>query len=145
MKESKKEIRLNHTAVDLFNIVLDIEKYPDYIPWCSEIKILEKKRNKIKANMIVNYKFFSEQKFTSDVTFDLNKLLIKTQYIEGPLKDLKTIWLFQSLEEKKSKVIFSIKFEFKNFVHQKLAELFFPLIEKRMVNSFILRASDILD
>ena len=145
MKESKKEIELNHTAIDLFNIVLDIEKYPDYIPWCSEINILEKKRNKIKANMIVNYKLFSEQKFTSDVTFDLNKLLIKTQYIEGPLKDLKTIWLFQSLEEKKSKVIFSIKFEFKNFVHQKLAELFFPLIEKRMVNSFILRASDILD
>ena len=145
MKQSIKEIELNHRASDLYNIVLKIEEYPDYIPWCSEIKILEKKRNKIKANMIVNYKFFSEQKFTSDVTFDLNKLLIKTQYIEGPLKDLKTIWLFQSLEEKKSKVIFSIKFEFKNFVHQKLAELFFPLIEKRMVNSFILRASDILD
>ena len=145
MKESKKEIELNHTAIDLFNIVLDIEKYPDYIPWCSEINILEKKRNKIKANMIVNYKLFSQQKFTSDVTFDLNKLLIKTQYIEGPLKDLKTIWLFQPLEEKKSKIIFNIRFEFKNFVHQKLAELFFPLIEKKMVNSFILRASEILD
>tara|TARA_B110000196_G_C21099794_1_gene641993 strand:- start:542 stop:979 length:438 start_codon:yes stop_codon:yes gene_type:complete len=145
MKESKKEIQSNHKAIDLFNIVLDIEKYPEYIPWCSEINILGGGENNIKANMIVNYKLFSQQTFTSDVNFDLNKLLIKTQYIEGPLKDLQTIWLFQPLKEKKSKVIFTVKFEFTNFVHQKLAELFFPLIEKKMVNSFMFRASEILD
>ena len=62
MRESKQEIASNHKAVDLFRIVLDIEKYPQYIPWCSDIEILSKKNNEIKANMIVDYKFFYSQK-----------------------------------------------------------------------------------
>ena len=40
MKQSKKEIELNHNAIDLYNIVLNIEEYPDYIPWCTKIEIL---------------------------------------------------------------------------------------------------------
>ena len=41
MKESKKEIELNHNAKHLFNIVLNIEDYPEYIPWCTNVEILE--------------------------------------------------------------------------------------------------------
>ena len=52
MKQSKKEIELNHNVNDLYNIVLKIEEYPNYIPWCSSIKITERKKNEIKAIMI---------------------------------------------------------------------------------------------
>ena len=145
MKQSKKEIELNHNANDLYNIVLKIEEYPDYIPWCSNIKIIERKKNEIKAIMIVNYKFFPTQKFTSKVVYDLKNKKIKTSYIEGPLKDLFTTWEFIQLEKNKTKVIFVVGFEFKNFIHQKLAELFFPLIEIKMMNSFIGRADNILN
>jgi len=145
MKESNQQIQLKHKAIDLYKIVLDIEKYPDYIPWCSEIEILEKYKNEIKANMIVNYKFFSSQKFTSKIIYDPVKLLIKTNYIDGPLRDLETIWHFKEINKNKSKVLFNVKFEFKNFFHQKLAELFFPLIENKMVHSFVERADDILN
>ena len=44
MRESKQEVESNHEAVDLFRIVLDIEKYPQYIPWCSDIEVLSKKK-----------------------------------------------------------------------------------------------------
>ena len=145
MKQSKKEIELNYKAKDLYNIVLDIEKYPFYIPWCSSIEIKSKKKNELMANMIVNYKFFSSQKFTSMVVFDLEKLLIKTKYIEGPLKDLKTIWSFVDLHNNKSKIFFKVEFEFKNYFHQKFAEIFFPIIEKDMMESFVKRADDILN
>ena len=144
MRESLQEIESNHKAVDLFRIVLDIKKYPEYIPWCSDIEILSKKNNEIKANMIVDYKFFPSQKFTSNVVFDLEKMSIKTTYVEGPLKDLATIWEFKNLKKNKSKILFKVKFEFKNFFHQKIAELFFPLIENKMINSFIKRADQIL-
>ena len=144
MRESKQEIESNHKAVDLFKIVLDIEKYPQYIPWCSGIEILSKKNNEIKANMIVDYKFFPSQKFTSNVVFDLEKMLIKTNYVEGPLKDLTTIWEFKNLKKNKSKISFKVKFEFKNFFHQKIAELFFPLVESQMIKSFIERADQTL-
>ena len=145
MKESNQEIQLNHKAIDLYKIVLDIEKYPDYIPWCSKIEILQRKKNEINVIMIVDYKFFPSQKFTSNVIFDLGKLFIKTKYIDGPLKDLHTIWEFKDIKKNKSKVLFSLEFEFKNFFHQKFAELFYPLVENKMIESFIKRADQILD
>ena len=54
MKETNKEIIVNHKALELYSIVLDVEKYPDYIPWCTKIEILVKGKKQMKANMIVD-------------------------------------------------------------------------------------------
>lgn len=145
MKQSKHEIELNFNSNQLYKIVLDIEKYPDYIPWCSKVLITKKTKNEIYANMVVNYKLFPAQEFSSNVFFDNEKLIIKTKYIKGPLKDLETEWEFIKYKENKTKVLFNVKFEFKNYLHQKLAEFFYPLIEKKMIKSFIERAEQILD
>ena len=145
MKQSNQKIEINHSAIGLYNIVLDIEKYPNYIPWCSTIEILNRKKNEINANMVVNYKFFPSQQFTSNVIFDLDNLFIKTKYIDGPLKNLYTLWKFQEIKKNKTIIVFTIEFEFKNFFHQKFAELFFPLVENKMIESFIKRADEILD
>ena len=144
MKSSKQIIIVNHAAKDLYKIVLDIEKYPEFIPWCKEMIIRSKSKNEILADMIVCYKFFLPQIFTSHVFFNSNKLSINTKYIEGPLKDLKTEWLFEKKEEKKTKVLFDVKFEFQKFLHQKLANLFYSLIENKMIESFKKRADNIL-
>ena len=145
MKESNKSIEFNYNAKELFDIVLDIEKYPDYIPWCKKINILKKNKNSIKANMIVNYKLLPTQQFISIVTYDVKNLLIKTQYIEGPLKNLDTIWKFVKIEKNKTIVNFNIKFEFKNFFHQKISEVFYSLVENKMMESFEKRAKTILN
>ena len=54
MKTSEKEVIVNHSAEDLYNIVLDIKKYPEFIPWCNEIIIKSQFNNEILADMIVN-------------------------------------------------------------------------------------------
>tara|TARA_B100000686_G_C16759450_1_gene957732 strand:+ start:928 stop:1365 length:438 start_codon:yes stop_codon:yes gene_type:complete len=145
MKSSQKEIIIDHSANDLYEIVLDIEKYPEFIPWCSKILIKSKKKDEIFADMIVTYKLFLPQKFTSHVIYNAKKLLISTEYIDGPLKDLKTHWNFKKISDKKTKVIFNINFEFKKFLHQKLVEIFFNLIETKMIDSFKKRADELLD
>ena len=145
MKSSQQEIILNHEAEDLYKIVLDIKKYPEFIPWCKKIIIKSKSKEELLADMIVSYKYFLPQTFTSHVFFNSNILLINTKYIEGPLKDLNTEWYFEKLEEKKTKVLFSIEFEFQKLLHQKLAEFFFDLIENKMIDSFKKRADEILD
>ena len=145
MKSSKQEIIINHRAKDLYKIVLDIEKYSEYIPWCKKIIIKTRSKNEMLADMIVCYRYFLPQTFTTHVMFDSNKLLINTNYIKGPLKDLSTEWLFKKLEIKKTKIIFIIKFEFQKLLHQKMAELFFGLIENKMIDSFKKRADEILD
>ena len=70
---------------------------------------------------------------------------IQTNYIEGPLKDLKTNWLFESIDKNKTKIKFVVDFEFKSFFHQKIAETLYPLIEKKMIESFRLRADEVLN
>ena len=145
MKSSKQEIIIHHRARDLYKIVLDIEKYSEYIPWCKEIIIKTRSKNEMLADMIVCYRYFLPQTFTSHVIFNSNKLLINTNYIKGPLKDLSTEWLFKKLEIKKTKIIFIVKFEFQRLLHQKMAELFFGLIENKMIDSFKKRADEILD
>ena len=145
MKNSKREEVISHSATKLFNIVIDIESYPEYIPWCTKMVINQRKKNEIYADMYVKYKFILSQKFGSHVKFDKNNLTIETSYIEGPLTDLTTKWKFEEIDKTKSKIFFDVNFEFKNFLHQKVAETFYPLIENKMIDSFKKRADNSLD
>ena len=145
MKNSKREEVISHSAIKLFKIVLDIESYPEYIPWCTKMIINQRNKNEIYADMYVNYKFILAQKFGSHIKFDENNLTIETSYIEGPLEDLTTKWKFQEIDKKKSKIFFDVNFEFKNYIHQKVAETFYPLIETKMIDSFKKRADNSLD
>ena len=144
MKSSNREEVVDHNAKELFDIVLDIESYPYFIPWCSAMKVHSKNDKEIYADMIVWYKYFMPQKFGSHVVFDKKNLNISTTYIEGPLKDLKTKWSFKSLKKNRTLISFTVEFEFKRFFHQKIAETFFPLIENKMIESFKVRANEIL-
>ena len=89
--------------------------------------------------------FILTQKFGSHVKFDKNNLTIETSYIEGPLTDLTTKWKFDEIDKKNSKIFFDVNFKFKNNIHQKVAETFYPLIENKMINSFKKRADETLD
>ena len=145
MKSSIREEIINHDAIKLFEIVLDIENYPVFIPWCSSMNINSRSKNEIFADMYVKYKFIFTQKLSSHVIFDTKELKIQTDYIEGPLKDLKTNWLFESIDKNKTKIKFIVDFEFKSFFHQKIAESLYPLIENKMIESFRSRADEVLN
>ena len=145
MESSIREEVVDHNANELFNIVLDIESYPYFIPWCSAMKIHSKTEKEIFADMVVWYKYFMPQTFGSHVTYDKKKLNIQTKYIEGPLKDLKTKWNFNPIKKNKTLINFTVEFEFKRFFHQKIAEAFYPLIENKMIESFKERADEILE
>ena len=144
MKSSIQESIIDHSAFELFNIVLDIEKYPEFIPWCNSATIHSKNKNKIIADLNVKYKFFKKT-FTSDVSYDSKVLRIDVMYISGPLKQLQTKWKFKKLNKNQTKVLFEIKYEFNNFFYQKMSELFFDLIEQKMIDSFKERADKILN
>ena len=125
MKSSNREEIVDHDAKGLFDIVLDIESYPYFIPWCSAMRIHSKNKNEIYADMVVWYKYFMPQTFGSHVTFDKKKLSISTTYIEGPLKDLKTNWIFESLKKIKQEFILMLNLNLNDFFTKKLLKLFF--------------------
>ena len=97
-------------------MVLDIEKYPEFIPWCLEGKLNEKKISKdfieIKADLKVGKKFINEV-YSSLVLYSKKKDTITVTNIDGPLKYLKNEWVFKEIN-KSTQLNFSIDFELKN-------------------------------
>tara|TARA_B110000967_G_scaffold206083_1_gene251964 strand:- start:167 stop:610 length:444 start_codon:yes stop_codon:yes gene_type:complete len=107
---------INCEKKNLINIVLDIEKYPDFVPWCLEAKIHEKKETKdfieIKADLRVGKKFINEV-YSSLVLYKKKEDTITVTNIEGPLKYLKNKWIFKKINNN-TQLEFSIDFELKN-------------------------------
>ena len=97
-------------------MVLEIEKYPEFVPWCIEGKIHEKKESndyvEIKADLKVGKKFINEV-YSSFVLYSKKKDIITVTNIEGPLKYLKNEWKFKEIN-RSTQLEFSIDFELKN-------------------------------
>ena len=101
---------------NLIDMVLDIEQYPKFVPWCLEGKIQEKKNTEdfveIKADLKVGKKFLNET-YSSLVLYSKKKDLITVTNIKGPLKYLKNEWKFKEINNK-TQIEFSIDFELQN-------------------------------
>ena len=110
----KKIIHCNKK--NLVNMVLDIENYPDFVPWCLASKIHEKKETEdfieIKADLRVGKKFLNEV-YTSLVLYSKKEDTITVTNIKGPLKYLKNNWVFREINNN-TQLQFSIDFELKN-------------------------------
>jgi|TARA_B100000795_G_C22639748_1_gene375980 coenzyme Q-binding protein COQ10 len=120
----------------LIDMVLDIERYPDFVPWCIEGKILEKKESKdfieIKADLKVGKKFINEV-YSSFVLYSKKKDLITVTNIDGPLKYLKNVWKFKKINNS-TQLEFTIDFELKNS--------FLNIIMKNSFNFGLIKITD---
>ena len=101
---------------NLINMILDIEQYPQFVPWCLKSKIYEKNESKdfieIQADLKVGKKFINET-YSSLVLYSKKKDLITVTNIGGPLKYLKNEWKLREINNK-TELDFNIDFELKN-------------------------------
>ena len=129
---------LPYTPRQLFDLVADIEKYPEFLPWCIAARIRERDGNRLVADMVIGFKMFRER-FTSQVTLDRDRGRIDVAYAEGPFKYLTNHWVFE--EHPRGCVIdFYVDFEFHSRLLQKLIEALFHEAVRRMVRAFETRA-----
>ncbi len=139
---SFKETRLMKHDADLIStIVMDIEKYSDFLPWCTSAVILSKSENVITAKLEVNFKGVSES-YVSRVekVQNLDHFLITTEAISGPFLYLKNSWHIKRLENG-SEINFSIDFEFKSTILDMVIGLIFSVATKKMIAAFEDRAN----
>jgi coenzyme Q-binding protein COQ10 len=132
---------LPHSQENLFDLVADIESYPDFLPWCVGIRVRRRVEIRTLADMMIGYKMFRER-FTSLVTLD-RPLRIDVQYFDGPFKYLNNHWIFRPAGEKACEIDFYIDFEFRSKVLQKLIGAVFNEAVRRMVSSFEKRADEL--
>lgn len=130
----------------MFDLVADVERYPEFLPWCAALRVLERgaadRKETLTADMIVAYKVFRER-FRSRVAFDRAAGTIDVEYIDGPFRSLQNHWRFSDLPEGGSVVDFQIVFEFRNFLLQATAQGVFEKVFSRMSAAFIARADDV--
>ena len=126
----------------VIEMVLDIEKYPQFVPWCLEGKIYEKKSTndfiEIKADLKVGKRFINET-FTSLVLYSKDKDLITVTNREGPLKYLKNEWKFKEINGQ-TQLEFYIDFELKNSFLNMIMKKSFNFGLNKITNSFEKRA-----
>ena len=139
----KKEIPCSKE--NLIRMVLDIEKYPEFVPWCLNVKIHSKndKGDKIEiiADLTIGKSFFNET-YKSLVIYDKSLDLIHVTNIKGPLKHLENRWLFKQ-KGKNSEINFHVDFELKNKILNSLMIKSFNIGLKKIADAFGKRAIEL--
>jgi len=141
----KKEIPCSKE--NLIKMVLDIEKYPEFVPWCVDANIQNKtdKGNKIEiiANLTIGKSFFNET-YKSFVIYEKSSDLIHVRNIDGPLKHLDNKWFFKQ-KQKNSEVDFHVDFELKNKILNSLMIKSFDIGLKKIATAFEKRAIELFN
>ena len=139
----KKEIPC--TKEKLIEMVLDIEKYPEFVPWCLNSKIytnIDKgKIVEITADLTIGKSFFNET-YKSFVIYDKSSDSIHVTNMEGPLKHLENKWFFKQSGEN-SQVEFHVDFELKNKILNMFMTKTFDIGLKKIADAFEKRAIDL--
>ena len=137
---------LPYSAKQMHSLVMDIEKYPEFLPWCKQAKIVEKiSEQNLQADLLINFKSFFE-KYRSDVKHGQNQngsYFVDVTAIEGPFKKLINKWNFCDLEEQKCQVEFFIEFEFNSIFLSKMLGMIFERATEKMMAAFEERAKEI--
>ena len=132
---------IHHTPEQLFDLVADVRRYPEFLPWCLASRIRERTHTTLVADLIIGFQMFKEQ-FTSHVSMDRDNLIIEVEYAEVPFKYMKNQWKF--IEHPEGCMIdFYVDFEFRSRLLQTVIESLFTEAVKRMVRAFEARADQL--
>lgn len=139
MLQHHERRQLPYRPEQLYALVADIERYPEFLPWVAGARITRRRGEVVWADLMVGYKMIRE-KFSSKVDFNSSEMTIEVEYLSGPLKHLSNEWRFEETPDGGCVIDFRVEFEFSKGFLQRLAQVFFDEVIKRMVSSFEARA-----
>jgi len=139
--------RVNHSAPEMFDLVADGERYPEFVPLCSSLKVRQRVAKPdgtevLTADMTVSFKLVKET-FTSRVTLDRANLKILVEYLHGPFSHMENRWTFEPQGEDTCLVGFYIAYEFRSRMLSMLMGSMFDAAFARFVTAFEKRADAI--
>ena len=136
--------RANHSAEQMFNLVADVERYPEFVPLCRSLKIRQRTPGPdgteiVVADMTVSFKLVREA-FTSRVTLDRPNLKILVEYLRGPFSNMENRWSFEPRGETDCDVGFFLSYEFRSRMLAMLMGTMFDTAFQRFAAAFEKRA-----
>jgi len=141
--------RLPYSAEQMYDLVADVGRYPQFLPWCAAARVKSVRPFRgaggagevMDADLVISFKVFRER-FGSRVTLWPEDKSIDTEYIDGPFKYMKSTWRFQDAEGG-SDVSFFVDFEFRNAILQGVIGVVFNDAMQRIVRAFERRAKEL--
>ena len=147
MPQFSTKRRVRHSAAEMFDLVADGEKYPEFVPLCSALRVKSRTDKGegitvLIADMTVAYKIIRET-FTSRVTLERPKLQILVEYLDGPFKRLQNRWTFRPTGETACEVEFFIDYEFRSRMLAMLMGAMFDTAFRKFSVAFERRADQV--
>jgi len=144
MPQFSSKRRVHHSAPQMFDLVADVERYPEFVPLCRSLKIRQRTPGPdgteiVIADMTVSFKLVREA-FTSRVTLDRPNLKIMVEYLRGPFRNLENRWTFEPKSENACDVGFFLAYEFRSRMLAMLMGTMFDTAFARFAAAFEKRA-----
>jgi ribosome-associated toxin RatA of RatAB toxin-antitoxin module len=133
-----KQANVSYNAKQMFALVNDIKSYPEFLPWCTDTKLLEEKKESLVASVSVSIGKI-KQSFTTENSMQADTS-ISMKLVKGPFKELHGHWKFQDDENGGCSVSLDMRFEFKNKLLKHTFGAAFKKITNSMVEAFVDRA-----
>jgi coenzyme Q-binding protein COQ10 len=139
--------RVRHSATEMFDLVADVERYPEFVPMCRGLKVRQRTPGEegievIVADMTVSFKLVRET-FRSRVTLDRPNLKILVEYLQGPFSHMQNRWSFKPDGDEACEIEFFIDYEFKSRTLGMLMGAMFDAAFRRFATAFEQRADQV--
>ena len=141
MPVHKEERVLGYSVDQIFDLVIAVEHYPDFLPWCLSANVKKSGTETFNADLVIGFKILREQ-FSSQITCRRPEW-IEVIPTKGPFKRMRNSWRFTPQGKNSCKVDFYVDFEFRSRLLNKLIGALFHEAVRRMVGAFEQRASDL--
>jgi len=141
MPNIRESRELPYSAEQMFDLVADVGKYPQFLPWVVATRVRSNSETEMVADMMVGFKALRE-KFTSRVCKERPTRIV-VEYVDGPLSHLENSWHFEPLGATRCRIDFCVEFTFRNSVFEAMAGKYLDRAFRKMVGAFEKRANDL--
>ncbi|NOT14938.1 MAG: type II toxin-antitoxin system RatA family toxin [Methylotenera sp.] len=138
MAQVHKSVLINHPANRMYGLVDDVTRYPEFLPWCGGVDLIQQDERTTIATLHIAYHGI-HQKFTTE-NHKVYPSIMEIKLKDGPFKHLEGIWRFNALNEHACKIEFMLNYEFSNHLLEKLIAPVFSIITNTFVDGFVARA-----
>lgn len=138
MPSHNERRELPYSAAQMYNLIADVQKYPEFLPWVSAIRVRKDEDTEMLADMIVGFKSIKETFSSRVVKSPYSSIVV--DYLDGPMRHLHNRWSFIDTPSGGCIIEFNVDFSFRNPVFEALAGQFFESALRKMTGAFIARA-----
>lgn len=138
MAQVKKTVLIHHSAERMFVLVDDVKKYPEFLPWCSGVDLIQQDDSMTSATLHIAYHGL-QQNFTTENHKTFPQLM-DIKLVNGPFRHLEGVWCFIELNAQACKIEFELNYEFSSHLLEKIIAPVFSHIANTFVDSFVARA-----